>query len=180
MDIAVYLTILVFLSLDLLILLALSLRMVLPFLFHGPFYVPAPEERIEKMLRLLEIRPGDKAVDLGSGDGRLVIALVKRGVETHGYEINPFLVWLSRWKINRAGLRDKAFIRWQNFWPEDLSRFSIVVVYAISFVMRDLEDKLRKELKAGAQVVSHYFAFPGWPETRREGEVRLYRQNKIL
>ena len=177
MGLAVYLIILVFLLLDLLVLLALSLRMVLPFLFHGPFYVPAPEERIEKMLRLLEIRPDDKAVDLGSGDGRLVIALARAGIEAHGYEINPFLVWLSRWKISRAGLRDKAFVHWRNFWPEDLSQFSVVVVYGISFVMRDLEIKLRKELRSGAQVVSHYFVFPLWPEIKREGEVRLYRQN---
>ncbi len=165
------------LSLDLLILFLLFLRAILPRVFHGAFYAPSQPARIEKMFRLLEIKPGDKAVDLGSGDGRLVIALAQAGIEAHGYEIDPLLVWQSRRKIKQAGLQDKAFIHLQSFWPEDLSQFNIVVVYALDFVMRDLEKKLKKELKPGARIVSNYFPFPHWPEIKREGEIRLYQQS---
>ncbi len=165
------------LSLDLLVLFLLFLRAILPILSHGSFYAPSLPARIEKMFRLLEIKPGDKAVDLGSGDGRLVIALAKAGIEAHGYEIDPLLVWQSRKKIKRAGLENRAFIHLRSFWPEDLSSFNIVVVYALDFVMKDLEKKLKKELKPGARIISNYFSFPHWPEIKREGEIRLYRQN---
>src|SRR5688572_3270112 len=72
--------------------------------FGGSVYAKSTDEIVVKMISLLEAKPAQKAADLGSGDGRLLIALAKAGVESHGYEINPFLVWLSRKNIREAGL----------------------------------------------------------------------------
>lgn len=149
---------------------------VLPTLFLGAFFASSKQRIVETMILLSDIKSGDKAIDLGSGDGRLVIALAKGGIEAHGYEINPFLVWLSKKNIKHAGLTDKAFIHWKNFWLVDFSEFNVVTVYGISYMMKRLEAKLKKDLKTGARVVSNYFIFPDWPYSKKENNVYLYKK----
>ena len=148
----------------------------MPVLFSGAFYAPTRQEIVKKMINLAGVRPGDKAIDLGSGDGRIVIALGEAGVEAHGYEINPFFVWLARKNIRKAGLTNKASIHWKNFWNENLSEFDIVTVYGIGYMMKKLEIKLRRELKAGARIVSNYFTFTKWPHSKKEDNIYLYQQ----
>jgi SAM-dependent methyltransferase len=162
------------LLLDLLVLAVRLFEAMLPSLFRGAIYAPSREERIEKMIKLSGIKLGEKAVDLGAGDGRLVIALARAGTLAQGFEIDPFLVLLARRNIRRAGLADKAFVYWKNFWQTDLSQFDIVAVYGLNSIMKRLEAKLKGELKAGARVVSNYFTFPDWPEAKSEGSVHLY------
>jgi len=147
-----------------------------PFIFWGAIYASSKGEKIKKMIELAEIKSGERAADLGAGDGKLVIALAKKGVEAHGYEINPILVWQARRNINKTGLRGKAFIHWKNFWNEDLSKFDIITVYGIGYIMKKLEKKLRKELKNNARVVSNAFRFPTWPQIKKEGGVYLYKK----
>jgi Protein-L-isoaspartate carboxylmethyltransferase len=84
--------------------------LVLWFVLRGAPYIPTKREGVIKMLKLARVRPGCKALDIGSGDGRLVIALAQAGAEAHGCEINPVLVWWSRRKIKAAGLEGRAFI----------------------------------------------------------------------
>jgi ribosomal protein L11 methylase PrmA len=143
--------------------------------FWGAIYLPTKKETIKKMIELAKIKPGDRAVDLGAGDGRLVIALAKAGAEAHGYEINPFLVFLAKLNIYRAGLKNKAFIHFKNFWEEDLSDFDIVVVFGISHIMKKLEAKIEKELKVGTRIISNSFSFPGWSASKKEDGVYLYK-----
>lgn len=153
------------------------LEVLLPIIFRGAIYVPTKEKRIQKMIDFLEIRPGEKAVDLGAGDGRLVVALAKAGAEAYGYEINPFLVSRARKNIRKAGLEGRAFIHQKNFWKEDLSQFDVVTLYGITHIMKKLEDKLRKELKPNARVASNAFNFPTWEYSKKEGAVYLYLNN---
>ena len=86
-----------------------------PFIFGAPFE-PTSDRKLKIMMKLAKVKKGEKAVDHGSGDGKIVIALAKAGAEAHGYEINPLLVLFSRYKIKKAGLKGKAFIHWKNFW----------------------------------------------------------------
>ena len=86
---------------------------------RGAPFVPSGSETVKRMVKLGDIHWGEKAADLGSGDGRIVIGLAKAGAEAHGYEINPFLVLWSRRQIRRAGLSDKAFVHWTSFWKQD-------------------------------------------------------------
>jgi len=148
----------------------------IPILFLGAPYVITDQERVKKIIVLLNIKPGDKAVDLGSGDGRLVIAMAKAGAEAYGYEINPFLVLLAKKNIQKAGLKNKAFIHWKSFWKEDFSSFNAVTVFGVSYIMKRLETKLQKELKPSARVVSSVFTFPSWVYLKKEGAIYLYEK----
>jgi len=142
---------------------------------RGAIYVPSTQGKTRLLAELSGASRGERAADLGSGDGRIVIALARRGAEAHGFEINPVLVLLSRRNIRRAGLRGLAFIHWKSFWRADLSRFDVVTLFQGSFVMRRLEAKLRKELAPGARVVSDYWGFPTMTPERMHGTVACYR-----
>lgn len=158
-------------GLGLLVVIDLTVR-----LFLGPPYMPSRPETMERMLHLLKVRPGERVVDLGSGDGRLVIALARAGAEAHGYELNLPLVWRARRAIRAAGLEERAYIHWGNFWRTDFSRFDAVVIYGMGYIMSRLEKKLYHELAVGGRVVSNGFALPGWPIARQDKRVYLYRK----
>jgi cyclopropane fatty-acyl-phospholipid synthase-like methyltransferase len=157
-----------------LLIIFLIFNYIAPLLLRGIFYVPTDRKKLNKMLEFSSLKSGEKAADLGSGDGRLVIAFAKKGVEAHGYEINPLLVILARINIRRAGLSGKAFIHWKNFWEEDFRKFDIIAVYGFDHIMMKLEKKLKSELAPGARVVSNSFHFPNWPASKEENKVYLY------
>ena len=162
----------------------LFLLVLLPALFlvcmiRGAPYVPSQEKTVRRMIALVGVRPGERAIDLGSGDGRVVIALAKAGAEAHGYEINPVLVWAARREIRKTGLTGRAFIHFKDFWSVNFSDFDIVTVFGISHIMRFLGRKCKKELKADARVVANSFPFPKWPYAKKEGEVYLYERGKL-
>lgn len=151
----------------------LAILFLLP-IFQGAPFIPTDKKKLPTIIKLAGIKSGQKIVDLGSGDGRLVIALAKAGAEAHGYEINPFLVWWSRYKIKRAGLKEKAFVHQKGFWRANLQPFDLVVLFGIGHIMEKLEKKLKKELKPGAKVVSNCFTFPNWQHSIKEGPILLY------
>jgi precorrin-6B methylase 2 len=142
---------------------------------RGAVYVPSTPEKVRQMAELSGVARGEKAADLGSGDGRVVIECARRGAEAHGFEVNPILVLLSRRAIRRAGVQDRAFIHWKSFWRARLSPFDVVTIFQGSFVMRRLEKKLRKELAAGARVVSDYWGFPTLGHKSVHGTLFCYR-----
>jgi protein-L-isoaspartate O-methyltransferase len=142
---------------------------------RGAIYDPSSENETRMMADLADVRRGEKVADLGSGDGRVVIALALKGAEAHGYEINPVLVLVSRRNIRKAGLAGRAFIHWGTFWRKDLSRYSLITVFQVGFVMARLEAKLSRELAPGARVVSHYWRFPGLSPERTQGNIYRYR-----
>ena len=142
---------------------------------RGAIYVPSTPEKAQQMAELSGLQRGDRAADLGSGDGRVVIACARRGAEAHGFEVNPYLVLVSRRNIRRAGLQDRAFIHWKSFWRADLSGFDVLIIFQGSFVMRRLEAKLRKELAPGARVVSDFWGFPTLPRDSAQGTLSCYR-----
>ncbi|MDD5527591.1 MAG: class I SAM-dependent methyltransferase [Patescibacteria group bacterium] len=154
--------------------------------FGAPMFTGAPfavssRYKINKMLPFILAavagRKGLTAADLGSGDGRIVIALAQNGFIAYGLEINPFLVWFSRLKIKLAGLRGKAFIKRANFWQEDFSKYDVVVLFGVFYIMERLEKKLLAELNPGAIVVCNHFYFPAWQPVKQEGDIYIYRKD---
>jgi len=131
-------------------------------LMNGALYVPTDPKMTEDMLDVAMLASGDKLVDLGSGDGRLVIAAAKRGIPAVGYEINPLLVFISRRKARAAGVEELATFYRRDFWHADLSAYSVVMVFGIGHIMARLERKLDKELASGSRVVCNLFALPNW------------------
>lgn len=154
-------------------LLAIFVLIMYALIFGAPF-APVADNRIKTMIKLLNLQRGQKLADIGSGDGRIVIAFAKLGIESHGYEINPLLVAWSRFKIRQMGLQKKAFIHFKSYWSENLSRFNAVTVYGIAHMMGRLEKKLKKELKPGSKVVSNYFQLQGLKPMNQENKVLLY------
>ncbi|MFA6272636.1 MAG: hypothetical protein WC693_06105 [Patescibacteria group bacterium] len=148
----------------------------IPFFTGAPF-APSAKKGVKKMIELANIKDGDMAVDLGSGDGRIVIALAKAGAEAHGYEINRFLAWYSMVKIRMAGSDQKAFIHRSNFFKEDLSRYNVVIIFGIFNIMEKLGEKLKRELKPNAVIICNNFSLPNWEPIRKEGKFYVYRKS---
>ncbi|HUI72648.1 MAG TPA: class I SAM-dependent methyltransferase [Spirochaetia bacterium] len=142
---------------------------------RGAVFFPSRRSHAQRMAELSGVAYGDRAVDLGSGDGRVVIELARRGAESHGYEINPALVVLSRWNVRRAGLSGRAHIHWRSFWRVDLGSFHAVTVFQGSFIMQRLERKVLRELTGGARIVSDYWKFPHVKPALVLGTMYLYR-----
>ncbi len=126
-------------------------------------FIPLPQETIDNMLKMADIRPDDVLFDLGSGDGRVVIAAAKRyGIRAVGIERSKLLAWLSKRAIRKNRLEDKVRIVNADFFGQDLSEASVVTAYLSQKINDMVEPKLRKELKEGTRILSadHTFNFP--------------------
>ena len=144
--------------------------------FTGAPFLPTGKKYVEEMLDVAAIQPDERFVDLGSGDGRLVIAAAHRGARAVGYEINPFLVAIAYFRIWRAGVGNRATIHWQSFWSVDFRTVDVVSVYGITNIMPRLEKKLTAELRRGSRVVSYVFSLPTWKSVAHHEGIRLYRK----
>ena len=148
---------------------------LLPFVMGGGPYVPIPEHYIEQVMQLANVQATDVFVDIGSGDGRLLIAAAEAGAgEVIGYEIHPGLVIRSRRLARANHLEHKITIHKKSFWNADFSRATIVTIYQMSYTMKHLEKKLLDELPASARVVTHGFHFPNWKSEDEIGNTKLY------
>lgn len=137
-------------------------------------FVPSGKRRIQGMIALSDVQPGQHVADLGSGDGRLVIAFAKAGAIVHGYEINPLLVWWSRRRIKALHLEDRATIFLMDFFHADLSGYDVLTIYGISTIMKHLEAVVRPQLKTGGRVLVNSVAFPTWQAAFERGGIHVY------
>ncbi len=111
------------------------------------------------MIELARPKTGDKMADLGSGDGRILIAFAKVGVEARGYELDPQLIEKSQNEIEKENLNDRVFVQIEDFWDVDLSSFDIITIYPMPDIIGILEEKLRKELHPTTRVLLNYYSF---------------------
>lgn len=148
----------------------------LVYLRRGAIFVPSFRDKVDQMIRLANLKPGMKVADLGSGDGRIVIAAGKLGVQADGFEINPVLVLWSRIKIKRQKLNN-ARVYFSDFWSADLSQYDVIIVFGITHIMEKLGLKLSKELKNGAVVISNAFRFPNLTEIQNQDSIHIYRKS---
>jgi SAM-dependent methyltransferase len=128
-----------------------------------PFLVTPPEV-VEQMLRLAKVGPADTVYDLGSGDGRVVIAAVRdfRARAAIGIEIDPDLVARSREYARRAGVGDRVTFLEQDLFRADLAPASVVTLYLTREVNLRLRPKLQADLQPGTRVVSFNFDMGDW------------------
>jgi SAM-dependent methyltransferase len=121
-------------------------------------YVQTPTDVVTEMLRLATVGPDDVVYDLGSGDGRFVIAAARDfGARGVGIEIDPSLVALSTEAARRAGVGDRVTFRSDDFFETDLSDATVVTLYLSRSINQRLRPKLLRELRPGARIVSHNF-----------------------
>jgi len=124
-------------------------------------WVPTPEELIKAMLDMAKVTPNDYLIDLGSGDGRIVIAAAKRGVKAMGVEYNPDMVALSKSNAEKEGVSGKAtFIR-ADIFETDFNQATVLTMYLLPSLNMKLRDKVLA-MKPGTRVVSHAFNMEDW------------------
>jgi precorrin-6B methylase 2 len=124
---------------------------------------PTPQEVVERMLALAAVKKNDVVYDLGSGDGRVVVAAAKTyGVRAVGFEIDPGLVKLARENARKQGVEKLVEIRQQDFMNADLSPATVVTLYLSYDGNLALRPKLMHELKPSARVVSYTFDMGDW------------------
>lgn len=129
----------------------------------GP-YVPTPQVVVDEMLRIGKVGPNDFVVDLGSGDGVIVLtAAVKHKARGFGVDIDPELVTLSNNEAKKRGVADRAAFHVQDVFKADIGRATVVTLYLLPNMMLDLRPKILAELKPGTRVVSHDYHFGEWP-----------------
>lgn len=124
-------------------------------------WVPTSEVLVQKMLDMAKVTPKDTLIDLGSGDGRTVIAAAKRGVTAMGIEFNPDMVELSKRNAEAAGVNGKATFVQADIFQSDLSKATVITM----FLLPQLNMKLRPtllDLKPGTRIVSNSFTMEDW------------------
>jgi SAM-dependent methyltransferase len=151
--------------------------LVLPFAFvllYGAPYLPTRREQAEQALDMLGLTEGEVFVDLGCGDGALLIAAARRGLRCYGYELNPFVWAVAVWRTRK--FRDLVTVRCKNFWKITLQpETKGVFVFLLDKYMPKLDTKLSKELKKGSQLVSYTFQIPGKKPKATQGALHLYK-----
>jgi SAM-dependent methyltransferase len=130
-------------------------------------YTPTRHNIAEAMLTLAAVTKDDIVYDLGSGDGRLpILAAQLHGARGVGIEIDPKLVAISRLNAKEAGVSDRVSFIEGDLFTADIAPATVVTLYLSMSVLRQLEPRLRSELRPGTRIVSHQFWIPGWPAER--------------
>ena len=125
-------------------------------------YVVTPMEIVERMLRMAQVRRDDYVIDLGSGDGRIVIEAAKRGARGLGVDLDPSLVKAASENAARAGVADRAEFIQKDIFETDLSRATVVAFYLLPDFNAKLLPRLL-QLRPGTRIVSHDGGIGDWP-----------------
>ncbi len=124
-------------------------------------WVPTPPELVERMLELADVTQQDFVIDLGSGDGRNVIAAARRGARALGVEYNPQMVELSKRNAAAAGVADKATFVEGDMYQADISQANVLALFLLPNNMLQLRQKFL-DLQPGSRIVSNTFGIEGW------------------
>jgi SAM-dependent methyltransferase len=130
-------------------------------------WVPSPEETVKKMMEMGEITPQDFVVDLGSGDGRNVIAAAKLGAQALGVEYNPDMVDLSKRLAKEAGVSGKAQFVQGDMFEADFSKATVLALFLLPSNLLQLRDKFAN-LRPGTRIVSNTFSIQDWTPEKTE------------
>ncbi|MEW6323439.1 MAG: methyltransferase domain-containing protein, partial [Acidobacteriota bacterium] len=129
-------------------------------------WVPTPPETVEKMLDMAQVTARDVVMDLGSGDGRNIIAAARRGARAIGVEFNPDLVAFARQEAAKAGVSDRATFIEGDMYEADISEATVMALFLLPENLRRLTPKFLA-LRPGARIVANTFSIPEWdPDDR--------------
>lgn len=139
-------------------------------------FVTTAADSVKTVLELADTKKKELIVDLGSGDGRMVLefAKVNKNSTVHGFEIKSELVERSRKRIVDAGLKERITIFPTSFWDANLSKYDIIYIYGMGSIMGRLEKKLSAELKPGAKFITNIFRLPNWRVKKTSGQIYCY------
>lgn len=144
-------------------------------IYSGACYVPSPKSSLEDVIQVKEFKESDVVLDLGSGDGRFLIAASKAGAgKCIGVELNFLLVLYSRLKVKLLGLKNIE-IRNENFWKTDLSEVTVLILYLVPIKMDKLIDKVKKEMSPESEVIAFRYKLNDWKVEKESGEIYLFK-----
>lgn len=158
---------------------AIAIFLILCFGFvimFGAPYLPTLKPQIETALELLELKKGQRLIELGSGDGRVLLAAAKRGLYVTGYELNPILVLYSRLLTFRY--RSKVKIIWGNYWYKDWPITDGIYVFLLQKYMTKLNNKVIRKYSNPINLVSFAFKIPDRAISNEKKGIFLYRYNQ--
>lgn len=147
---------------------------------HGPTldvpYLGTRPEVIDKMLDMAAVGPGDRVLDLGTGDGRILIAAARRGASGTGIDIDPVLIGEAKAAAIRAGVADRTRFMAQDLFVTPVRGHSVVTMFLLPQVNLRLRSRLLRDLAPGSRIVSHAFDMADWApdSTGRVGGSHLY------
>lgn len=162
-----------------LILLVLQLSLALYFvftviaIFRGAAPIPSRQSTVRRMIAVAQVKRGDRLVDLGSGDGRILFHAAACGAQCIGFEINPFLCWYTRLRAFVTGAKGVEVSR-SDLWKADLSSADVLTIYMVPQYMPRLKAKVQAEMKPGSRIVAAVYPFPDWEPKERVENVFLY------
>ncbi len=137
-------------------------------------YVPTKLDLITQVLKLARVGQSKNFYELGSGDGRVVLAAAKLGAISYGIEQSWLRVWYSRHQARKLKLQNAHFYHGnifdRNYYPAD-----VVYIYLLNKAVNRLEKKLQKELKPGAIVITQTYHFKNWSPYKKEGNFNFYK-----
>lgn len=168
------------LALALILIFALLLFVILLFsfmvfdLFLELPYVGTQRKKIETIMKFASIKKGETVVDLGSGDGRLLIESAKKGAKAVGYEINPFMIAISMIHRKLEGFENQIEIRKESLWKADLAIADVIFVYAKRKSMKKFEDFIYQNAKKGTRVIANTNPFPEKKPKKEINGIFLY------
>jgi hypothetical protein len=155
---------------------AIFAMLTLSVVFFGAPYVPTRARDMDKLFAAARLKKSDVLVDLGSGDGRLLLAAATRGIKSVGVELNPLLVVITWWRLRN--IRQLASVRYTNFWRYRLpSDTTCVFVFLAEPFMERLRRYLESESKRLGHpitLVSYGFSLPGYKPVRTADAVLVY------
>ncbi len=126
------------------------------FFFGAPF-VATPWKIVDEFIRTSKLKKTDTVIDLGSGDGRILIESAKICKLAIGYEINPFLILWCKFMASKQNLSKKVNISWQNYKNANLKNGTVIFLYNLPFFIPFLEQKFKRELKRGTKIICYKF-----------------------
>jgi len=132
-------------------------------------YVPTPQVVVDRMLDMAQLKSGETVIDLGSGDGRIMIeAARKYGARGFGVEIDPKMVKISNERAVKAGVADRVKFLQQDLFKTDFHEANVLTLYLLPDVNLALRPKILAELKPGSRVVSHDYGMGDWHPDAQE------------
>ncbi len=140
---------------------------------YGAPFLPTLKPQVAKALDLIDLKPGQTLLELGSGDGRIMVEAAKRGINSIGYELNPLLILYSLWLTRKY--RDKITIKMANFWKVQLPKADGVFVFLLTPYMQKLDEKISTENQSRLKLISFAFAIPGKKPSKTSDGLFLYK-----
>jgi len=131
-------------------------------------YVPTPQEIVRNMLQLAGVHKGDVVIDLGCGDGRIVVTAASEfGARGVGYDLNPERIREANENAVKAGVQDRVRFVEKNLFDADIREATVVTLYLLPNVNLKLKPRLLAELKPGTRIVSHSFDMGDWTPDKK-------------